>query len=204
MELFFHRAPRVTNMLLTTSTPQPNIWILNRSREFIYREGWTSTICLGFLQTKVKEVLLTNQPKRLVKKLTWKRHPLILNTTQSKPTGITSLWKLVMTLGERFKVYDSFLRMNIINLLCFPWWSWHKMELPQSNGYEGDPYFMIRFVDEDSFYNTHLFPYSILFRFKSWTTKNLLQCTNTKCSWLLSWRWWRCDAILYQSTSIWI
>ena len=74
-----------------------------------------------------------------------------------------------MTLEERFKVYDSFLPQDEYNKLVNVSlggpdikWNWQ-----QSNGYEGDPYFMIRFVDEDSFYNTHLFPYSILFRFKS-------------------------------------
>ena len=64
-----------------------------------------------------------------------------------------------MTLGERYKVYDSFLPQDEYNKLVNVAlggpdikWNWQ-----QSNGYEGDPYFMIRFVDEDSFYNTHLF-----------------------------------------------
>ena len=64
-----------------------------------------------------------------------------------------------MTLEERFKVYDSETQdeyNKLVNVsLGGPDIKWNGPR----NGYPGDPTFMIRFVDEDSFYNTHLFSF---------------------------------------------
>lgn len=64
-----------------------------------------------------------------------------------------------MTLEERFRVYDSFLPQDEYNKLVHVSlggpdikWNWQA-----SN--PGDPIFLIRNVDEDSFYNTHLLSY---------------------------------------------
>ena len=61
-----------------------------------------------------------------------------------------------MTLEERFRVYDSFLPQDEYNKLIHVShggpdikWNWQS-----SNPEEGEPIFLIRNVDEDSFYNT--------------------------------------------------